>query len=379
MEEMIQYLNSNGLSVEQGLAEIKKEYGLTTQHFEEFGKGQGDLLNEWKNGEFVGNMAAVRNTIDSMYSTYVTNSQSNTAQLLEAINTVGEVIANSTTGTVSVKEPTKSTGNGTTGSGDKPNNGDDNKSESGLKDQSTGEGKWVQNDDTSWSYFNPDGTWMHDTWFQDPDDGYWYYFDPTGRMLTNQFVGDNENEGYWLGDDGRMLPDKFTWQEDDTGWWFGDGNGNFIHDDDVWINGKQYRFNSQGYWYAKGTKGVPFNQLAYTQEDGQELVYHTDSGALLTPLGQGDMVFTNAMTQRLWEIASGTMPFGGVDLSAPDINSNLTQNVNAENTFNFTLPNVTNADEFIDELRNNERFEKIVQEVSIGRMMGNNKLNKYKY
>lgn len=379
MEEMIQYLNSNGLSVEQGLAEIKKEYGLTTQHFEEFGKGQTDLLNEWKSGAFVGDMAAVRSIINEMHTDYTTNSKSNTEKILAAINSVGEVISDATTGKVSVKEPKPANGNGTTSGGDpnKPGGTDTGK---GLKDQTVEEmGYWKQNDDTSWSYFNPDGTWMHDTWFQDPDDGYWYYFDPTGRMLTNQFVGDNENEGYWLGDDGRMLPDKFTWQEDDTGWWFGDGNGNFIHDDEVWINGKQYRFNSKGYWYAKGTKGVPFNQLAYTQEDGQELVYRTTDGALLTPLGQGDMVFTNAMTQRLWEIASGTTPFSSANLSAPDISSNLTQNVSAENTFNFNLPNVTNADEFIDELKNNERFEKIVQEVSIGRMMGNNKLNKYKY
>lgn len=377
MDSMIGYINDNTTAVKNGIDEVKKEYGLTTQNFEGFAEGQTKLLNEWQDGKFVGDIAAVRTSLSNFYNTYVKISEKNTKDIIDTIGKV--VVTDSEKGKVGVQEPKPANGNGTTSGGDpnKPGGTDTGK---GFKDQTIEKmGYWKQNDDTSWSYFNPDGTWMHDTWFQDPDDGYWYYFDPTGRMLTNQFVGDNENEGYWLGDDGRMLPDKFTWQEDDTGWWFGDGNGNFIHDDEVWINGKQYRFNSKGYWYAKGTKGVPFNQLAYTQEDGQELVYRTDSGALLTPLGQGDMVFTNAMTQRLWEIASGTTPFSSANLSAPDVSSNLTQNVSAENTFNFNLPNVTNADEFIDELKNNERFEKIVQEVSIGRLMGNNKLNKYKY
>lgn len=376
MDSMIGYINDNTTAVKNGIDEVKKEYGLTTQNFEGFAEGQSKLLNEWQDGKFVGDIAAVKTSLSNFYNTYVKISEKNTKDIIDTIGKV--VVTDSEKGNVGVQEPKPANGNGTTSGGDPNKPGTDK--ERGLKDQTVEEmGYWKQNDDTSWSYFNPDGTWMHDTWFQDPDDGYWYYFDPTGRMLTNQFVGDNENEGYWLGDDGRMLPDKFTWQEDDTGWWFGDGNGNFIHDDEVWINGKQYRFNSKGYWYAKGTKGVPFNQLAYTQEDGQELVYRTTDGALLTPLGQGDMVFTNAMTQRLWEIASGTTPFSSANLSAPDISSNLTQNVSAENTFNFNLPNVTNADEFIDELKNNERFEKIVQEVSIGRMMGNNKLNKYKY
>ena len=378
MDSMIGYINDNTTAVKNGIDEVKKEYGLTTQNFEGFAEGQSKLLNEWQDGKFVGDIAAVKTSLSNFYDKYVELSEKNTKDIIDTIGKV--VVVNSENGKVGVQEPKPATGNGTTPGSNNPNNpgGGDDKTKSGLKDQSTGEGKWVQNDDTSWSYFNPDGTWMHDTWFQDPDDGYWYYFDPTGRMLTNQWVGDNENEGYWLGDDGRMLPDKFTWQEDDTGWWFGDGNGNFVHDDEVWINGKKYRFNSEGYWYAKGTKGVPFNQLAYTQENGQELVYRTDSGALLTPLGQGDMVFTNDMTQRLWEIASGANPFTET-FASPNISSVTAQTVNNDNKLTVVLPNVESYEDFKRQMKADTNVQQWMQEVTIGQMMGNNKLNKNKY
>ena len=45
---------------------------------------------------------------------------------------------------------------------------------------------------------------------------------------------------------------------------------------------------------------------------------------------------------------------------------------------NLELPNVHDVDDFVTELRNNKRFEKVVQQMTLGSMMGNNSLSKFK-
>ncbi|MCI8992589.1 MAG: hypothetical protein HFG80_07690, partial [Eubacterium sp.] len=59
---------------------------------------------------------------------------------------------------------------------------------------------------------------------------------------------------------------------------------------------------------ASGSQSIPNDQGAWTQEDGGEIIYRAADGAVFTPLRQGDMVFTNKMSQRLWEIAQGIIP-----------------------------------------------------------------------
>lgn len=55
--------------------------------------------------------------------------------------------------------------------------------------------------------------------------------------------------------------------------------------------------------YEKGSEHIDKRQLAWTQENKRELVYRAADGALLTELNPGDKVFTNEMTENLWELA----------------------------------------------------------------------------
>lgn len=55
--------------------------------------------------------------------------------------------------------------------------------------------------------------------------------------------------------------------------------------------------------YEKGSEHIDKRQLAWTQENKRELIYHAADGALLTELNPGDKVFTNEMTENLWELA----------------------------------------------------------------------------
>lgn len=131
--------------------------------------------------------------------------------------------------------------------------------------------------------------------------------------------------------------------------------------------------------YATGTKHISNNQLAWTQENGQEFIFRSSDGAMLTPLGQGDMVFTNEMSKRLWEIAGGDIGLAGKNTKLPNINSNNHSTVNLDSHINITLPNVNDYDSFKRELQNDPKFEGYIQEITIGRAMGNNTLNKRKY
>ncbi|MCM1496704.1 MAG: hypothetical protein NC089_13025 [Bacteroides sp.] len=133
--------------------------------------------------------------------------------------------------------------------------------------------------------------------------------------------------------------------------------------------------------YRYGARRIHGNQWAWTQEDGRELI-RTSSGAILTPLGNGDTVFTNEMTQRLWELSNGSIPITGLDIHTmahrPELPGS-PQVVNNSNAITITLPNVTNYAEFKQELQRDNRFIGFVQEVTSGQALGNPRLNRRKY
>lgn len=133
--------------------------------------------------------------------------------------------------------------------------------------------------------------------------------------------------------------------------------------------------------YKKGSNRIPRKELAWTQEDGQELIYRSSDGAMLMPLNPGDAVFTSEMTQRLWNMAktptmpnlvTTTLPRG---LMSNGGNSTISNDIQ----MSITLPNVTNYDEFVSEMQKDSRVEKLIQNIAFNKALGKNSLNKYKY
>lgn len=133
--------------------------------------------------------------------------------------------------------------------------------------------------------------------------------------------------------------------------------------------------------YRVGSKRISEDQLAWTQENGSEIIYRARDGALLTPVNQGDMVFTNEMSQRLWEMSKGNMPAlnVGANYKIPENLSNNIRTVNNENSINITLPNVKNYDEFKSGLQKDKSFIGFMQEATLGQALGKNSLNRNKY
>ena len=52
---------------------------------------------------------------------------------------------------------------------------------------------------------------------------------------------------------------------------------------------------------AKGSKSIPHDELAWTQENGPEMIVSPTDGAILTPLKKGDMVLPAERTSNIWE------------------------------------------------------------------------------
>ena len=104
--------------------------------------------------------------------------------------------------------------------------------------------------------------------------------------------------------------------------------------------------------YKKGSEHIDKSQLAWTQEDKREMIYRASDGAVLTKLNPGDKVFTNEMTENLWELAKtnpAQMYAGQFTPVTPDFSKSVNNSSNIEVTFgDLVLPDVTNSAEFAD-------------------------------
>ena len=147
-----------------------------------------------------------------------------------------------------------------------------------------------------------------------------------------------------------------------------------------WRESTEKQINKKG--YASGSKKILSDQLAWTQENGTEAIYRKSDGAILTPLGAGDMVFTHAMTEQLWELANMNIPNMIKDSFAQPVVQNQQDVVMSPNTniqMNITLPNVKNYDEFKQAMLNDKQFQNGIQAMTLGAAMGHNSLSKLKY
>ena len=97
--------------------------------------------------------------------------------------------------------------------------------------------------------------------------------------------------------------------------------------------------------YARGSKYINGKRWALTQENGQELIARLSDGSLLTPLGNGDKVFTKEQTDKLWEMSKG--------LDSKFINLN-TSNVIG------SLPNIVNRNEMSQKTEVNLNFDTLM-------------------
>jgi hypothetical protein len=91
---------------------------------------------------------------------------------------------------------------------------------------------------------------------------------------------------------------------------------------------------------------------------------------VLTKLNAGDTVLNNNATQNMWDFANNPQKF----LKGLGVNNTYGSgnNVNLE----FNLSGLRSPSEFMDALRKDKRFEKLIQEMTLGRVNGHGSLAK---
>ena len=134
--------------------------------------------------------------------------------------------------------------------------------------------------------------------------------------------------------------------------------------------------------YASGIMRVPNDQLAWTQEQGEEAIVRND-GSILTPLSRDVSVLNADMTKNLWDFMGNPGSFlsdysDGEKFGVKNVD-NSSSVVNQFDNLTFNLPNVQNTDDFIKEMARNKKFEKMVCAMTIDRIRGGSSLAKYKY
>lgn len=139
--------------------------------------------------------------------------------------------------------------------------------------------------------------------------------------------------------------------------------------------------------YSVGSKYIDKDQLAWTQDGGQELVYRSSDGAVLTRLGEGDKIFTNEMSENLWKL-SQVNPADFIDglqpAKLPDITKNIQGGDVTIDLGGVTMNGVNDVEAFNKNLReaicqNGKTTKCLVEAVSsmqMGKGIGNARLYK---
>lgn len=134
--------------------------------------------------------------------------------------------------------------------------------------------------------------------------------------------------------------------------------------------------------YRKGTKSATAG-IHRTDEDGlgSEVIFSKKYGTL-RKLDTGDMVFNKDQVEKLWNL-SKEMPNMFVDnLGAklpdiPNISNSLANKVDVSyGDVSLSFPNVHNYEDFMKQAQQDPKFEKMVQNMTLGQTLGRNSLSK---
>ena len=135
--------------------------------------------------------------------------------------------------------------------------------------------------------------------------------------------------------------------------------------------------------YRTGKPIIDKNQLAWTQENGDELVLGRSDGAILTPLKRGDAVVNKKGTDQVVEFARNPKAFVGKSLSELTQEMPIMKNEGVGNTIqndihmSIGIDHVEGYNDFVTQLQKDHQFEKFIQTITTDRIMGKGSLGKY--
>ena len=133
--------------------------------------------------------------------------------------------------------------------------------------------------------------------------------------------------------------------------------------------------------YKDGKRKLGNDEIAWTQENGAEMIVRPSDGAILTPLAKNDSVLTSAASSNIWNMANNPADFikNSLDASVGNMPSNMGSGNNVVQNFEnvtFSMPNVKNYDQLIRTMQKDKNFERLVMSMSVDRLAGGSSLAK---
>lgn len=158
----------------------------------------------------------------------------------------------------------------------------------------------------------------------------------------------------------------------------GEGQYYATYDQNVWMLDWM-----KSHGYRKGTKSAISGLHIYGEDDPGSEVLVTKYG-VLRQFDSGDTVFNKDQVEKLWNLSKGittpNMYMDNLGAKLPDI-SNMSNNLSNKVEVQFgdvtlSLPNVRNYEDFMKEAQKDPKFEKMIQNMTLGQTLGRNSLNK---
>lgn len=135
--------------------------------------------------------------------------------------------------------------------------------------------------------------------------------------------------------------------------------------------------------YATGKKNFTNNEIAWTQEKGEEYIIRPSDGAILTPIARGDSVLNATASGNIWNMANNPAEFIRDNLKLDT--SNVPNGSNVQNSYMqnldkvvFNFPNVKSYDEMLAAMQKDKNFERLLLSMTIDRVAGKSSLAKGK-
>ena len=210
-----------------------------------------------------------------------------------------------------------------------------------------------------------------------------YYFDANGKMYKGlKTIGKKK---YYFDPNGVLL--KGTWRKISNKQYYLDKKDGHVLTGKQTIDGKKYTFNADGTFkkngWKKGTASVPKTGMAWTNEGYKsEAIIRKSDGAILTPLNKGDSVIPNNAMKNMYRALTDPEKYLK-QYTTPDVKiiqgTGSTNNQSPTINMQFIANGVQDANKFVNDLMNNKKLEKWVQEVTLGQANGHSSYKKYSY
>ena len=139
-----------------------------------------------------------------------------------------------------------------------------------------------------------------------------------------------------------------------------------------------YHYNK----YAVGLKNAPKAENAWVNELGNESIVKPSENAIVTHIAKGDSVLTADATRNIWDMASDPSDFINRNLLTNGLISgigNIGGNTFGDINIDIPIEYVQDYNDFVTQLQKDNKFERMIQDMTIGRINGGSKFAKGKY